>query len=164
MRRNASNLAALLQDLRPDAVPVERWDTTPEAVAAAWINATAARHWAVEIPLADWLRLPMLERAAVLALVHPVVRCKTLLGYAYAGLVVHYDERYRTLELSRAGMLPGVDPLPGRCHRCGRELLAFHVSGRKRRADAQWCDSCRRDLNTEAQGRRRAGSAHPQPG
>jgi hypothetical protein len=158
MRRNASNLADLLQDLRPDTARMPPPDKTPEAVAAAWINATAAKYWVVEIPITDWAKSPIDVRAKTLALMHPVIRCRTLLGYAYAGLVIHYDERYRTFELSRAGKLPGVDPRPGHCQECARKLPFLGASGRKRRTDTKWCDDCRRDQNVLAQRKRRASA------
>lgn len=155
-----SRLSELLPQLRTqcaNALPVP-FDGTPEHLAMAWINATAAEHWVPEVRAPEWALSPMIKRAGSLARVRPVIRCRTLLGYVYAGLLAAYEDSYRVLELLRAGKMPGVDLVPGRCQLCGEELGLFHESGRKRRQDAKWCDTCRQLRNTAAQRKRRSRS------
>lgn len=160
MKSSAAWLREELPKLRPGYTPPASLASHPsaEVIAIHWLNATVAEQWLVEFPITPWIELPLLDRATRLPAVEPVVRCRTLLGFAYAALFAAYDERYQTLELLRNRKMPGVDLVPGRCRQCGDPLESSPMTGRKQRSDTKWCDRCRRTLNTEAQRNRRSAS------
>jgi hypothetical protein len=161
-----SRLTEILPELRTSSARTFNvsWVEAPDDVAVAWFNATASEHWVLEVRARGWAESSMTTRAGNLARVEPVIRCRTLLGFAYAGLLAAFEDSYRLRELSRAGRVPGVDLVAGKCQRCGTEFEPLHPSGRKRREDAKWCDFCRRVENKEAHQRQRAASRQPRAG
>jgi len=147
----------LLPVLRPQyPAPASLATREQDAVLSAWIEATAAQDWRIAVPFVQWARRSIRERAVNLAPIVPEVRCRTLLGCAYAELLFAVNRSVQILERSRGGRLPGVDDLHGHCMRCGLGLEPLHSTGRKRRNDAKWCNDCRVLENTESQRRRRA--------
>ena len=159
MNRATDTLRGLLATLRPGYaagnLPVE---LSQEAVTLAWLDATAREHWSAGIPLGPWGMAPMSERAIGLAPVDPVIRCRTMLGYGYAQLLIAFDERRRTLEFLREG-----GEVTGKCRGCGVELDPLTDSGRKRRKDAKWCEGCRRRENNRVQHERRQKAGQMPP-
>jgi hypothetical protein len=156
MARATETLRDLLPKLRPGYAGARRLsgDLSAEAVTVAWLDATAQEHWMVGIPPNRWGMTPIDQRATQLAPVDPVIRCRTMLGYAYAQLLIAFDERRRTLELLQAGMSP-ADLFPS-CRECGVDLEPWSPeTGRKRRRDAKWCEPCRRRENAKSQRERR---------
>jgi hypothetical protein len=143
-------LRDLLPTLRPGYADARRLssDLSAEAMTVAWLDATVREHWLVGIPPNRWGMTPINRRATRLAPVDPVIRCKTMLGYAYAQLLIAFDERRQTLELLQAES----PPVDARCQSCGVELEPWSpTTGRKRRSDAKWCKPCARRDNTRSQ-------------
>lgn len=152
--RATETLGDLLPTLRPGYADARRLSSDPsaEAMTVAWLDATVREHWLVGIPPNRWGMTPINQRATRLAPVDPVIRCKTMLGYAYAQLLIAFDERRQTLELLQAESPPG----DARCQSCGVELEPWSpTTGRKRRSDAKWCKPCARRENTRLQRERR---------
>jgi hypothetical protein len=156
MARATTTLRDLLPDLRPGYSGARRLsaDISAEAVTIAWLDATAQEHWMVGIPPNRWGMTPLNQRATRLAPVDPEIRCRTMLGYAYAQIVIGFDQLRQKLEMMQAGMSP-ADLFP-KCRKCGVELEPWSPeTGRKRRMDAKWCEACRKDENTRLQRERR---------
>ena len=158
MVRATETLRDLLPTLRSGYADARRLssDLSAEAMTVAWLDATAREHWLVGIPPNRWGMTPMDQRATRLAPVDPVIRCKTMLGYAYAQLLIAFDERRTTLEQLQAES----PPVDARCQSCGVELEPWSPeTGRKRRSDTKWCEPCRRRDNARSQRERRQKAA-----
>jgi hypothetical protein len=159
-------LADALEDLRPRSPgsllrslgrsatkPTPHDWHSPEWQLLEWTTRTVDEHWRLVVPVEDWLKQPMHERDRALARPLPEIRCLTLLGYAYAQLITELQLRTETASAAVAR--------PHLCRRCGALLSDVGGSGRRRRSDTKWCESCRRSKNAERQRVRRQRVVSP---
>ncbi len=165
-RMAAKALGAALEDLRPRspssvpptsrryvAKPTPHDQYNPEWQLLEWTTATVSENWRLEVPVEAWLSQPMHQRDVALAQPLPEIRCLTLLGYAYAQLIAELH--------ARAEAASAIAGQPHLCRRCGALLSEAGGSGRRRRSDTKWCETCRRSKNAERQRVRRQQAASP---
>ena len=157
-REAAATLQETLADLRPIEPGRVRSGLNPVRLSPSphdaeneewqflqWTARTVAENWSIEVPLADWLAKPMHERDRAPAQPMPEVRCRNLLGYAYAQFIAQLQARSPLAPSGRTVL----------CRRCGATLPGQGPGGRRLRSDARWCSSCRRQMNAQRQEARR---------